>query len=890
MRRWLREFRFPWRSDRDVRCDVDEELDFHLALRAAELERQGLRPAEARREALRKFGDIETTRRRLVSRGRRAERAARTWAAFEALYRDTAYALRSLRRSAKFTVAASVVLALGIGSVAAVFAVVDVLVLRPLPLREPERLIAIGEQPPPDAQWTMQTVRLAVLKQWQADSDSFERLDGYTTPQLTWRGPQGPERIVGGAVVDDLFGVLGATMALGGPFAGGGQANAPAVLSDTFWRQRFGGRRDVIGQTLELDGMLYTIVGVLPPEVSVVLDRAALVWTPLDRATEVQGDAQVRVVGRLRASVDADTAIHELTAIQRAVEQERGFTPPARGVVTRSVQQSRTELIGTTLVAVFGGALLLVLIASANVGTLMLTRLVERRHEFAVRASLGASRWRVARQVLLEHIMLWLMGGGAGMAFAVVGLNAMSRAWPLAPAAIDAVTVDGRVMLFALGITLLTAVVFGLLPALESARRSPVLTLREDGAAVSSGGRGRRWRQSLVVAQVALSTVLASSACLLAVSFLNLVAQPLGFRPAELHTFHLQLPERDYPDQVARRRFQQDLLASLRALPGVETVATTSAPPLGTIIVGPIGIEGERARDERLWAAMQAIDRDYFAAAGTAVVTGRAFAEADDVGGERVAVVNAAFAAKYLAGRDPIGSRVAPEAPGGEVQWLRIVGVVEDVKHAGLDFEYFPEIFIPFAQLADDLAGATLGPDLYVVLRVADAFAPTESALRSIIARIDPGLPIMQPRTGAELVADSAAAAEVRASVMVGIAALAVVLSGLGLYAVLSQVVAQRRNELGIRMALGATSASLVRAVCRRGLALSALGVGTGVLAAVALGQYIRSLLFGISAFEPFVLVGVTAFMLLVALVAAAVPGWRATRLNPALAIRSVRS
>ena len=320
MRRWLREFRFPWRSDLDVRREVDEELDFHLLLSVETLERDGLDPAAARREAARQFGDVEATRRNLASHGRRAERVSRAWAALDALYRDVAYALRSLRRNLKFAAAAALVLAIGIGSSAAVFAVLDTVVLRPLPLREPERLLAIGVQPPSDAQWTMQTVRLGVLKQWQANADSFERLDGYTTPQLTWRGPEGPERIVGGALVDDLFGVLGATMALGGAFIGGEHANAPAVLSDVFWRQRFDGRSDVVGEPLELDGRVYTIVGVLPPEAAAVLEPTALVWVALDRTIVAQGDVAVRVVGRLRAGVATDTAVSatRLRATSRA--------------------------------------------------------------------------------------------------------------------------------------------------------------------------------------------------------------------------------------------------------------------------------------------------------------------------------------------------------------------------------------------------------------------------------------------------------------------------------------------------------------------------------------------------------------------------------------------
>lgn len=887
MRRWLREFRFPWRSELDVRRDVDDELDFHLASRAEELERDGLAPEEARRKAVLEFGDLEAARRSLASSGWRSERLARSAAALEALHRDASDALRSLRRNPKLTLVAAFVLALGIGSSTAVFAMLDTLLLRALPLHEPERLLAIGEQPPPDAQWTMQTVRLAVLKQWQADAQTFEGLDGFTSPQLTWHGPDGPERIAGGAVVDDLFGVLGATMAVGRPFTGAEHADSPAVLSDAFWRQRFGARRDVIGETLNLDGTLHTIAGVLPPEAATVLGTDPRVWIALDRATAADEAVHVRVLGRLRAGVEPNSAAAELAAIQRTVEEERGFATPARGVTIRSVRQNRAELFGATLFALFGGALLLVVIASANVGTLMLTRLVERRHELAVRASLGASRWRVARQILAEHIVLWAIGGAAGLVLGALALRVASRAEPLARAA-TGVAIDARVVLFAGGITLLASALFGLLPALGSARQSPMLALREDGAAASPARSGRRWRQSLVVAQVGLSTVLASGACLLALSLFNLTTQPLGFRPDELLTFRVQLPQRGYPDQATRVQFQRGLLAELRELPGVEIAATTSAPPLGTIVVGPIGIDGEQAREERLWAAMQAVDRDYFATAGTAVSAGRGFGAADDGNGERVAIVNASFARKYFADGDALGRRVAPSAPGdGAAQWLRIVGVVEDVKHAGLDFEYFPEIFIPYEQLGDGPAGAALGAELHALLRVPDAFAPSVSALRRIVARLDPGLPVMELRTGRQLVAASAERAEARAAVMTGIALLAVLLSGLGLYAVLSQSVAQRHKELGIRMALGATSASLVHGVCRQGIALCAFGIGAGVLAALALARYVQSLLYGVSAFEPAVLGGVAAFMFLVAVLAAAIPSFRTTKLSPTLAIRS---
>jgi putative ABC transport system permease protein len=878
IQRALRIFRFPWRSARDIRDEVDEELRFHLALRAEELEQRGLSPERARHEAVRQFGDLEATRRALRSAGRRAERASRIRALAGAIGRDVAYALRSLRRHSGFSLAATLILAIGIGSSVLVFSLLDTLVLRPLPLHEPDRLLKIGGRPPPDAQWTMQTVRLDVLRQWQSDAESFAQLGGFASPLVNWRGPDGPEQLAAGAVVGDLFAVLGAQMTVGRSFTAAERDSAPAVLSPSFWRRRFGTRPDVVGTTIEIDGVSHTIVGVLPPETGLPrFGGERLVWIPLSTAGD---DVPVHAVGRLHAGVAASDATAELAGIQQRVEDERGVRPRAAGVIVQSMQQSRTEAVGTTLAALFGGSLLLLIIACANVGTLTLTRLIERRHELAVRASLGATRSRLLRQMVTEHLVLWTVAGAAGLALAGLGLRWLSTAERFAGAipSVDVIAIDARVALFACGITLLTALLFASLPSLRAAQRSPVRALREDGTAVSSSRRAHGWRQLLVVCQVGLSTVLACGACLLAVSLAKLTSQPLGFAAAELLTFNLQLPALQYPDQAARSRFRRELLQRLRALPGVEAVATTSAVPLGTIVVGPVRVEAAELASEPQWAAFQAVDAGYFETAGIAVLAGRALAASDGPTDERVVVVNETLANKHFNGQDPLGRRI---------DGLRIVGVVADVKHAGLDFEYLPELFVPYEQVADDATAGALGASIFAVLRVPDAFAPTEHVLRDTVSAIDPDLPILERRSGEQLVAASASRAQLQATVMVAIAVLAVLLSAIGLYAALAQLVAQRRKEFGIRMAIGATPAHVLETVCRYGVVLGALGVCGGVAAALALARSVQSLLFGISAFDPAVLLGVALLMLGVAVAAAAVPAWRATRLSPTLAIRN---
>jgi predicted permease len=445
---------------------------------------------------------------------------------------------------------------------------------------------------------------------------------------------------------------------------------------------------------------------------------------------------------------------------------------------------------------------------------------------------------------------------------------------------LDTVGVDARAVLFACVTTLATALLFGVLPALRAANANPYDAIRDDGASTSPSRHTNRRRSVLVVAQVALSTALAAAAMLLAASSYNLTSQPLGFDPRNLVTWQLQLPPGAYPDQARRSQFQRALLERLRALPGVEAAATTSALPLGTIVVGPIDLDSREASEGPTWAGFQAVDNEYFRTVRSRVLAGRDFADSDVATNEPVAIVNETFAKRYLAGRDPIGARVtiAPTA-------ARIVGVVEDVKHAGLSWDYLPEIFVPYAQIAD---GPTvfLGTTLAVVLRVPDALAPSERLLRETVSALDRTLPLIDVATGAQLVQRSAKGAQFRAWMIAGTAVLAIVLAGLGLYGVLARIVVQRRREFGVRMALGARAGTLFGAICGAGIALSAIGVAIGLAAVLAVGRSLQSLLFGVTAVEPGALAAAALLMLVAAAAASIGPAWRAMRLSPMAAIR----
>jgi predicted permease len=876
-RRPPRAFRFPWRSPDDIRRDIDDELQFHLAMRARDLEGKGLSPDEALREALRQFGDLERTRRTLSAAGERGERALRVATALERAWCEAAHAFRSLRRRPGFLICSVVVLAVSLGANVVVFSLFDALVLRDLP------------RPPPDAQWTMQTVRLAVLEAWEKNATSLDGAAGYVDSQFTWEGPEGPEQIAGGAVAGELFPLLGAAMTTGHAFSEADAAALPVVLSHGFWQQRFGARRDVVGERLELDGLTYTIVGVLPADTGLpMLLPGRVVWTPL-AAAQRNTDVRVHVLARLGPHTEPSTAAQELGLLQSAVEDEHGVARKAAGVVVESVSERRTALAGPTLAALFGGALVLLLIACANVGSLSVVQLLERRRELAVRASLGATRWHLVWQIAVRQVVLWSMGGSFGIVLGALGIRAVRAQQPFNAdeiPSLDAVGVDGRVVLFACLTMFATALLFGVLPALRASNANPSDAIREDGASTSPSRRTSSRRRSVVVAQVALSTTVVATAMLLALSSFNLTSQRLGFDPRNLVTWQLQLPQRDYPDQARRMQFQRALLAGVRALPGVEAAATTSSLPLGTIGVGPIGLEGRYASGENTWAAVQAVDRAYFVTMRSRVLEGRDFADSDVAGSEPVIVVNETFARRYLAGQGAIGTRVSITPTSAEPS-LRIVGVVEDVKHAGLSWDYLPEIFVPYEQIAEGPVAGFLGATLTVVLRVPDALAPSERLLRETVAALDGTLPLIDVATGAQIVLRSAKGAQFRAWVIAGIAVLAILLAGLGLYGVLARSVVQRRRELGIRMALGARTGNLFGNVCGAGLALGAVGVAIGLAVVLAAGRSLQSMLFGVTAVDPGALTGSALIMLAMAAAASIGPAWRTMRMSPTIAIRS---
>jgi putative ABC transport system permease protein len=560
-------------------------------------------------------------------------------------------------------------------------------------------------------------------------------------------------------------------------------------------------------------------------------------------------------------------------------------------VIVRSLQEDRAETIRPTLLVVTGAVVALLLIGCANVASLLLGRSIERTREMAVRASLGASRGRLVRQLVTELTLLWSLGGALGIALAAIAVRWFVVSSPFRPEDFPVhaeISIDARAVAFAVGLTLMTAVAFGVLSALQGSRFNLVESLKTSGRGSSSTRSTQRWRALLVASEVSLSVLLLAGAGLLITSLARLGSQPLGFQPDGVLTFKIQLPQQEYATDAQRIQFHRSLLSRLKALPGVEAVGTTSARPLGGIVAAPFTPDGQPIASDAgpIWSGQQAVDSDYFRAMRIPVVAGRAFDERDSERGEPVVIINETLARKYFPGQDPIWRRIKHASPAQSATWMRIVGVVKDVKHAGLEWDVLPETFVPYPQISGTYA-KLVAKDIVVAFRAHGDAASQQSAIRAAVWSLDRRLPVVDMRTAEQLVAESADRPRFRTWLVTAFAAIAILLASVGLYGVLSQAVVQREREFGIRMALGATRTSVLRLVLRQGMLLAVAGAAIGVVATLAVARVVASLLYGVSATDPRIVASVVALLLVVAAVASVIPARRATAIDPLVALRA---
>jgi len=872
--RWIQRLRLGLRSlfqSRQVDQELDDELRYHLDRLIDENLADGMPPEEARYAAMRAMGGLEQRKEEC--------RDARGWRWLDDLVSDLRFAPRAFLKSPSFTTVAVASLALGIGVNTAIFSAVNALLLKPLPYPHPDRLVWIDEVGRNDG---VSSVRGVTFVDWSQHSRTLDAIAAYNTEDLTLTGVGEPERLAGFQVSAGFFPTLGTSMLLGRNFlstearAGGEHV---AVLSRSLWQRRFGSEPGVIGRSIRLNDRGYRVVGVLPPEFHFFGRRE--LWVPLaldDQELRGEHQALLETFARLKPGVTREQAVAELETIRSAYEKE---TPSfVEGRVR--LRPLHDYLVGgryQLLLILLGSVALILVIACANVANLMLARAVVRQKQLAIRAALGAGRSRLVRQMLAESGLLALGGAGCGLVLAwslTKVLGAISPPDTFGEIArVATISIDARVLGFTLLASLLSGVLFGLPPALQFSRPNLTSSLKEGGRGVLSPRQ--RTRQVLLVTQVALSVVLLIGAGLLLRSFVNVLNVEPGFRSENLLTLRISLPDTRYPDHARRVQFQQQLLESVAAVPGVEDAgAITNLPLTGDDIIATFTADG--TPNGRLIGpvVLGMASPDYFRALGVRLRTGRFFEAGDSADTSPVIILSQSLAEILFPGQDPVGRLVPlPFLKGPPT----VVGVVDDVTRQGRDEAIRPELYVPYQQMSIGL----------MTLAVRSTLAPQSlaTAVRKRVLAIDPDQPVHDVMTMHERLDGSVAPRRFTLLLVGGLALLALLLAAGGVYGVITYLVTQRAHEVGIRMALGARGWDVLRLFVTQGMALAACGVAIGVLAALGLTRVMASLLFGITATDPLTFVMVAIVLISVTLAACWLPARRATAVDPLVAVRS---
>jgi putative ABC transport system permease protein len=807
---------------------------------------------------------------------------------------DLVYAARALRQNPGFATIAVLLVALGIGANALVFSLTDRILLRPLPFRDPARLAAIWET---TRDWDPKVFACyRDVDTFDRQSHSFDGIAGWQWAEFTLTGRGDPRRTLGEMATARFFQILGVPAAQGRTFGPADLNKGPAVvLSDAGWKSLYGGAPGVIGQALTLDGTPYTVLGIMPRGFE-FYPRKALFWTLLTPAdVERQGSAKFHgmgAVGRLRPGVSMAAAEVEIAAVRAALERADPDEIAHAGAMVRSLQEELTWLAGrglrSGLLLLFAAVAFVLLIACANIANLLAGRALERRREIAIRTALGAGRGRLIRQILTENLLLCGIGAAAGVLLASAGLRYFLAVQPLElPVGVPAenVSLDWRVAAFAAALTLFTAVLSGLLPALQASRLKLHDLLKQGGRGGSAGRAEQRTRSVLAILEVSLSLALLTGAGLLIESFIRLRAEPLGYRMDGLVYARLDLRKASYPSLADRLVFCGKLTQSLAALPALEsTVQSTSLVHAET--------QGGRPARETSFIAAVLVFPEYFRVTGLPLAAGRGFGPLDNAQGEPVAIVDRELARRYFADQNPLGQHIRLGET-GDSPWRTVVGVTGNIKETNpfdeMHWKVQPHVYLPFSQ--SDPRG---GRQLMVMMRAGGQWLGAEdrpldtlvAALRHAVRQVDPTLPLSEVAGMRQFLNEYAFSKPgFRAALLGAFAAMALLMAAIGLYGVLSQLVAERRRELGVRIALGATPGSVVGLVVRRSLLLTAIGIVVGGVMAMAGMRLLQGfLLTGPS--RPRVFAAVAALMLAIALMAGGAPAWRAARIDPAAALR----
>jgi putative ABC transport system permease protein len=808
------------------------------------------------------------------------------------MLQDLKFAARTLAKAPAFALTAAVTLALGIGANTLMFSVVDAVLLRPLPYPDADRLVVLASV---NRQPEVGRIRASALDfaDWRSQSASFDGMAGHIGTGFSFTGSGDAEFVTGQMVTSDFFRVLGVTPAFGRPFTSddfvAGRHHV-LVLSYGLWQRHFGGDRGVIGQSTIVNGEAFTIVGVMPRGFAYPEPRYQL-WVPLTNTPAAgmppvnRASHYLRVVGRLKRGVSLARARAELAGIGAALANQYPDSDRDLSIAVEPMAAERVAGVRTALLVLLGAVAFVVLIACANVTNLLLSRATGRQREVAIRIALGAGRFRVARQFLVEALLLYGGGAAGALTMSAWGLDAVKALSPANVPGIDGAALDGRVLGVTVALSLATAILFSLGPALQSSRADGGDALKAAGRSGAAGEPRQRLRAMLVVGEVALAVVLLVGATLALRSFVKLTAVDPGFDVDDQLTFSLVMPKPQYPDAARMIAFVRAMDGELAQAPGVIAAgATTQLPFSGQDLENGFRVDGYTAAPggQPPVAGMRGVTPRYFAALGISIRAGRAFTAADSEDGAPVAIVNEAFAKRYLAGRNPLGARLSEFGRDG---WRTVVGVSGDVRHAGPEAGARPEVEVPYPQLDPDFM-ATWSRGLAFVVRSQLPSSAAAPLIRRRVGAVAPSLPLIDVQPMSSLAAEVVAQPRFRTMLLGAFAGLALTLAAVGVFGVLSYFVTQRTQEIGIRMALGAQPRDVLRLVVGRGLALAVIGVGLGLAGALALTRLMQPLLFEVEPTDAASFAAVATTLFGIAAIASYLPARRATRVDPMTSLR----
>jgi putative ABC transport system permease protein len=877
LRAWLLRLGELFRKARRDR-ELAAEMDSHLQLHIEDNLRAGMTAAQARREALMKLGGVEQTKENY--------REQRGVPLVETFLQDLRYAFRMLSKSPGFTIVAVLTLALGIGANTAIFSVVNGVLLKPLPYRQPDRLVSLFLHGRGLDRGVMGTADFLALNQRQK---AFEQVAAFSPSSIgfTLTGFGSPQMIPGTSVTSDFFSVLGAQPFMGRAFLpeeGRPGGNLSVVVSHHFWEQFLHADPAAVGGSIRLGSKSYTVIGVLPLDFHFGSHNELWPILQLQPANQ-RPPYWLSTVGRLKPGISETQAAADASLIAKQVKEQFPLSDDASTIVVplKDLMVGDTSEALLILLVAVGFVLL---IAIVNVANLHLSRSASRIREFAIRSALGAGRRRLISQLLTESLVLAVFGGLLGLAVAYGGVRAILALSPDVLPRMEEITVDGRVLAFTALIAIMTGIVFGLVPAMRSSGSPAGPSLREGGRTATSGRSARRLHGVLVVAEFSLALVVLTGAGLLIRTLSQLQSVNPGFNSSHIVTALLTLPQARYANAPQVTSFYEQLLARVQNTPGVEAASMTmSLPPNLLELTNPFYIEGKPDAPGQPAPAVGEIPvgTDYFATLGIPLFRGRLFSDQDRSPGTHVLVINENMARRYFPDQDPVGARVqtGEYSPKGELS--TIVGVVGNVKYEGLGEKDQPTMYVPYF---DSGWCPWAAREMYVVVRSASAPQEVVSALQSAVLSLDNQLAIAHVRTMDQLLYESVAGSRFRAVLFAVFAVLALVLAMIGIYGVMAYSVSQRTHEIGIRMALGAHRADILRTILREGASLALLGVAIGLVVALALSRALAGLLFGVQATDPMTFAAVATLLLSVALAACYFPARRAMRVDPMVALR----